>query len=123
MHYTVDVTIASRKTVSGTIHCSDLTPTCFPDHPLAYGTPFTVTITTDIADKAGNTLEDEVSSTFCTLVPDTTLVAAAGDDFDVDMGEAVTLSGAGSHADTLSYVLHVRHELGSEQEPLDRFLG
>ena len=94
---TVTATSFIVNGATGTTHCSGSTAYFNPDIPLAYGTSFAVTITTDVTDKAGNALEAEFSSTFLTLVPDTTLVAVAGDDFDADMSESVSLSGAGSY--------------------------
>jgi hypothetical protein len=82
---------------SGSIHCTGEYAAYVPDTPLPYGTPFNVTITTDVTDIAGNALAAEFTSTFTTLVPDTTLVADAGDDFDADMGESVTLDGSESY--------------------------
>ncbi len=82
--------------ISCTMTSSSDTVTLSPAAPLAFGTRYTVTVSADVADMAGVSLESAYVAQFTTVASAGTPTANAGVDVDSDRGEPVTLIGSAS---------------------------
>lgn len=87
-----NVTFVVSGSVTGNIQYSDKTVTLAPSSPLAYNQQYTVALTTDITDLAGNPLESDYTWSFRTT-PGTIMPLAVGNLWEFVKATYDTISG------------------------------
>ena len=96
---TFTVTPAGGAAIDGTITLDNAIATFTPSAPLAYGTVYTIRLTTGVTDLEGGALAQTFTSTFTTL-HNSAPTANAGPQQDVNRGALVQLAGTGVDAES-----------------------